>query len=131
VVHHGQSSLSRQRIPPIQVDEEAPDLSHALAVSPGESIRKCDLDALEDAGPEDHPAEDDEWASDRTRQQQSPDAGDDQKDTDLLGHLPDPLQALGLFVWRARLVPARWAVVDHFLGPRKTHAVLPSSFSTF
>ena len=45
--------------------------------------------ATESGRPKDHPSEDQEWRSDRARQQQSPDPTDDQKDAELFGYALD------------------------------------------
>ena len=57
------------RIAPFQVGDEASDLHHALLVEPRKPLFEASFHATKCGRPEDHAAEDQEWRSDRARQQ--------------------------------------------------------------
>ena len=84
-------SLLVQGIPPVQVIQEAFDLTHALVVCLRESPLEEGLRRLECLWPEDHASHDQEGGADGTRQQDSSDTRDHQEGTHFLGQGPDSL----------------------------------------
>jgi hypothetical protein len=55
-------------------------------MEPGKPPLKAFFDATESGRPEYYPSEDQEWRSDRARQQQAPNPTHDQKDAELFGY---------------------------------------------
>ena len=69
-----------------QIGDEASDLHHALFMQPRKPLLEAFFNASERGRPKDHPSEDQEWRSDRARQQQPPDPADNEKDAELFGY---------------------------------------------
>ena len=55
-------------------------------MKPRKPSLEASFNATESGWPEDHPSEDQEWRSDRARQQQAADPTDNQKDAELFGY---------------------------------------------
>jgi hypothetical protein len=83
------AQLPGPRIAPFQIGDEASDLLHSPFVKARKPFLKTFFDATERRRPEDYPPEEEEWRSDRSRQQQPPDSPNDEKDAELFGNL-DP-----------------------------------------
>jgi hypothetical protein len=74
------------RIASFQIGDEAGDLHHALFMEPRKPPLKAFFNATKSGWPKDHPSEDQEWRSDRARQQQAADPANNQKDAELFGY---------------------------------------------
>jgi hypothetical protein len=86
--------LLARGISPLQVIQESVDLRDAVLVHLGEMRFQTDSNPVEGLGPEHQAAQNQKRRSDRTREQYSANSGDDQHDTNLRGHVPDPAYLL-------------------------------------
>jgi hypothetical protein len=89
--------LSGERVPFVQIVQEAIDLFDAVMVHVGEVRFEADSDSMKRLRPEHHAAENQEWRSNGTGEQDSADAGDNQQNSDLGGHVANLADLLEVF----------------------------------